>query len=402
MNKQEKKIMGLTTLSHSLVHLFEGVLPPLIPLVMTEFGTNYLHMGIVVTVFSYAFGFGSLPAGYLADKIGPRRLITLYLFGSGLTAVCVWPVESLFTYGVIMGFIGMFCSTYHPASNTLLSLTIREKGKAFGIHGIAGSVGVAVVPLLSAWIGSFLGWRAPHLVFGVLGIMAGFYSLTIPRPVRIKRSDVESGSGNLRERIPYTSLVVFLLSATALGLTYKGIMTFIPVYMGQNVHLTFLKMDPVALGGTIATFALFSGAIGQYIAGRLVDRYPAENLYLTAVLLGTVFVFIMAMATGLILILSAVLYALFFFATQPIQNYLLAGYLPEDRRGLGYGVLFFMTFGVGSTAATISGYLADRFGLTSVFYTMGFCFVLASFLVGYLNIRARDGGRRAPVRADTL
>lgn len=384
--------MGLTTLSHSLVHLFEGVLPPLIPLFMTEFGTNYLHMGIVVTVFSCAFGFGSLPAGYLADKMGPRRLVTLYLFGSGLTAVCVWPVESLFTYGVIMGFIGMFCSTYHPASNTLLSLTIREKGKAFGIHGIAGSVGVAVVPLLSAWIGSFLGWRAPHLVFGVLGITAGFYSLTIPRPVRVKRSNVESGGGNLRERISYTSLVVFLLSATALGLTYKGIMTFIPVYMGQNVHLTFMKMDPVALGGTIATFALFSGAMGQYIAGRLVDRYPAENLYLAAVLLGTVFVFIMAMATGVILILSAVLYALFYFATQPIQNYLLAGYLPENRRGLGYGVLFFMTFGVGSTAAAISGYLADRFGLTSVFYTMGFCFVLASFLVGYLNIRARDRG----------
>jgi len=133
MNKQEKKIMGLTTLSHSLVHLFEGVLPPLIPLVMTEFGTNYLYMGIVVMVFSYAFGFGSLPAGYLADKIGPRRLVTFYLFGSGLTAVFIWPVGSLLTYAVIMGFIGMFCSTYHPASNTLLSLTIREKGKAFGM-----------------------------------------------------------------------------------------------------------------------------------------------------------------------------------------------------------------------------------------------------------------------------
>lgn len=390
MNKQEKKIMGLTTLSHSLVHLFEGVLPPLIPLVMTEFGTDYLHMGIIVMVFSYAFGFGSLPAGYLADKIGSRRLVTLYLFGSGLTAVCVWPVNSLFTYGIIMGFIGMFCSTYHPASNTLLSLTIREKGKAFGIHGIAGSLGVAVVPLLSAWIGSFLGWRAPHLVFGVLGITVGFYSLTIPRPARVKRPDAESGGVTQGERIPYTSLFVFLLSATALGLTYKGIMTFIPVYMGQNVHLSFMKMGTVALGGTMATFALFSGAMGQYIAGRLVDSYPAEKLYLVAVLFGMVFVFIMAMATNIILILSAVLFAFFFFSTQPIQNFLLAGYLPEDRRGLGYGVLFFMTFGVGSTSATVSGYLADHFGLTSVFYTMGFCLVLASFLVGYLNIRARD------------
>jgi MFS family permease len=68
----------------------------------------------------------------------------------------------------------------------------------------------------------------------------------------------------------------------------------------------------------------------------------------------------------------------------------LAGYLPEHRRGLGYGILFFMTFGVGSTAATVAGYLADTFGLKSIFYTMGFCFILASGLIWYLVVRSRD------------
>ena len=48
MNQEEKKIMGLTTTSHGLVHLYEGVLPPLLPLVMAEFGTDYFTMGIIV------------------------------------------------------------------------------------------------------------------------------------------------------------------------------------------------------------------------------------------------------------------------------------------------------------------------------------------------------------------
>jgi MFS family permease len=390
MSPEEKKIMRLTTSSHGLAHLYEGVLPPLIPLLMAEFATDYFHLGVVVTVFSYAFGLGALPAGFVADRVGPRRLITAYLLGSGLLSVFVWPVGSLFTYGVIMGLIGMFCSLYHPASNTLISHAIREKGRGFGIHGIAGSLGVALVPILSAWIGTLMGWRTPHLAFGLLGIILGLYSMSFPRQidatpgiVAVKESTVGS------DKVSYLNLVVFFLSATALGLTYKGIMTFLPVYMGENVHLDLFRLDTVALGGTVATVALLSGAVGQYIAGRLSDRYRPEPLYFGAVAVGTIFVFLMSVSVNLLLVGSAVIYAFFYFSTQPIQNYLLSRYLPRHRQGLGYGIHFFLTFGVGSTAAAVSGYLADHFGLQSVFYFMGLCFILSSCLALFLVFSAR-------------
>ena len=350
MNKEEKRIITLTSGSHALVHLFEGVLPPLIPLLMLEFGTDYFHLGLVVTVFSYAFGIGSLPAGYLADKIGPRRLITLFLFGAGILAMGVWSMNSLVNYGILMGGIGFFCSTYHPASNTLISLGIREKGKAFGIHGIAGSLGVAAVPVLSAWIGSALGWRMPHVLYGIFGILVGFYSLTIPRRPEVREKEMLHRKATTPLILSYFNLILFFLSAMALGLTYKGIMTFLPAYMGESIHIGGLELGKVALGGTVATIALLSGALGQYVAGRGVDRFQAERLYLGAILLGTVFVFLMAVSENLILVLSAVMYAFFYFATQPIQNYLLSTYLPKNRHGLGYGIHFCITFGIGSTA----------------------------------------------------
>jgi MFS family permease len=391
VNREEKRIMGLTTSAHGLVHLYEGVLPPLIPLLLSEFTTDYFHLGIVATVFSYAFGLGSLPSGFLSDRVGPRLLITMYLFGAGLLSILMWPVATLWSYGLIMALVGLFCSTYHPASNTLISLAIREKGKAFGIHGIAGSLGVAVVPVLSAWIGSAMGWKAPHILFGLMGLGAGLYSLTIPR----RSGPAPSAAAALpyetsKDRISYLNLVVFFLSATSLGLTYKGVMTFLPAYMAENVHFAFLRLDVVALGGTITTFALLSGAVGQYVAGSLVDRYSPEKLYLGAVLIGMVFVFFMSEATNVILIAAAIVYAFFFFATQPIQNYILSRYLPRHRHGVGYGIHFFLTFGVGSTAAAVSGYLADHFGLKSVFYAMGFCFAASACLVWILVIRARN------------
>jgi MFS family permease len=387
LNKEEKRIITLTSGSHALVHLFEGVLPPLIPLLMLEFGTDYFHMGLVVTVFSYAFGIGSLPAGYLADKIGPRRLITLFLLGAGILAMGVWSMNSLVNYGILMGGIGLFCSTYHPASNTLISLAIGEKGKAFGIHGIAGSLGVASVPVLSAWIGSALGWRMPHVLYGIFGILVGFYSLTIPRRSLVREVGDAPTTNEDPLIISYFNLILFFLSAMALGLTYKGIMTFLPAYMGESIHIGGLQLGKVALGGTVATIALLSGALGQYIAGRGVDRFQAERLYLGAILLGTVFVFLMAVSENLILVLSAVMYAFFYFATQPIQNYLLSTYLPKNRHGLGYGIHFCITFGIGSTAAAVSGYLADHYGLRSVFYAMTLCFLFSAAMAFGLLIR---------------
>jgi len=235
VNRKEKKIVKLTTASHSMVHLYEGVLPPLIPLVINEFKTDYFHIGIIVTIFSYIFGLGSIPAGLLADKIGSRVLITIFLFGSGIFALFVLPVYSLFAYGLIMGFIGMFCSIYHPASNTLIACEVRQKGKVFGIHGIAGSFGVAAAPMLSACIGSILGWKAPHVLFGIIGIGIGIFSLTIPNKRAIESSPISKDVAD--NNISYKNLIIFFLSATGLGMTYKGIMTFLPVYMGQNVHL---------------------------------------------------------------------------------------------------------------------------------------------------------------------
>jgi len=383
VNQEEKKIMGLVTTSHGLVHLYEGVLPPLLPLVMAEFGADYFTMGIIVTIFSYAFGLGSLPAGILADKIGPRRLISLYLFGAGIAGVLVLPSSSLVFYAIVMGLMGAFCSTFHPAANTLISLGVREKGTAFGINGIAGSVGVAVVPVLSAWIGTSLGWRTPHVVFGLMGVGLAFFSLTLPRhPTRQGKSTPQPTPQTAPEkRNTILSLWVFFLSATALGLSYKGIMTFLPTYMGQNIHLSFLKMDVVAMGGAFATLALVSGALGQYVAGRLTDIYPAEKIYLVTVCMGTIFVFVMSFTSGLLLLLAAIGYAFFSFATQPAQNFIVSKYMPRHRQGLGYGMLFVLSFGIGSTAAAVSGYLADLYGLRIVFGAMGFCFLVSAVFV---------------------
>lgn len=387
MNPEERRTLGVTVASHSLIHFYELVLPPLFPLLIVFFDTDYFHLGLVVTIFTYAFGMGSLPAGFLADRFGSRRLITTYLFGSGLLSLVIWFSGTLTSYTVIMGVVGLLCSVYHPAANTLISQTIRKKGEAFGIHGIAGSLGVAVAPLFSAWVGSAAGWKAPHVLLGFVGVAVGFFSLTLRRRTTPSLPRETQTPETEPLRAPYLHFILFFLSVAALGLSYRGIMTFLPAYMGERVSGLLPGLDTVSMGGMVATLVLLSGALGQYCAGRMVDRYRPEKIYFIQVALATLFVFIMAMSSNLVLVLSAVLYAFLAFSNQPTQNFILSKYTPRSRQGLVFGIHFFFTFGVGSVAAALCGYLADHFGLGSVFYAMGGCFALATLLLLWLSVR---------------
>jgi len=389
MEKKEKKIMGLTTSSHFLVHLFEGVLPPLIPLIILEFNTDYFHTGLIVSIFSYAFGFFAIPAGMLSDKIYPKHLITIFLICAGIPAIAIFKATTIIGYGILMGIIGIFAAIYHPAANTLIAHSIKEKGKGFGLHGIAGSLGVAAAPAISAFIGIAAGWRTPHIIYGAISIAIAIFSLTIPKNDNKFVQDVKTEKTKEKKKQSYYPLLLFFLIAIFLGLTYKGIMTFLPVYMGENVHFDFIKSNKVALGGLITTLALLSGAVGQYISGKLTDKYQPEKLYFFIVLCGAACVFAIALATNLILILSAVFYAFFYFSVQPIQNYIILIYLPVNRHGIGYGILFMITFGIGSTAALISGYIADKLGLSYVFYLMGICYTIAA-VVAYMLYKTSE------------
>jgi hypothetical protein len=73
-----------------------------------------------------------------------------------------------------------------------------------------------------------------------------------------------------------------------------------------------------------------------------------------AVALGVAF-----LATGLPLLFILLLFSLFHFTTQPIDNVLTGKYTSLGRRGVGYGLSFGLSFGVGSFAAVIGGAIAD-------------------------------------------
>jgi len=390
MMTEDRKIIGVTTAAHGLNHGFILVFAAVLPMLQNEFNTGYFHLGLIGNICFFAYGLGSLPAGILTDRIDPRRLISFYLFGAALSSFLIAVSNSLVAFGVFIGMVGLFCSTYHPASNTLISKGVPRPGRVFGIHGISGSLGVALTPVVAGFIASGLGWKSAYAIFGIVGVAVGVASLTLRViPQKVTADDMEEITPQNGAKVLLAPLIIFLVSLSITGLCYRGVLTFLPTYMAQKVQIDFLPVGGVALGGMMSTIALLFGAIGQYMGGTLSDRYLPEKVYLWANLLGIPCLFLLGVTTNLLVVLSALSYAFFYFSMQPIGVHLLARYTSVRFRGTGYGIHFFLNFGVGSFASTLAGYIADRFGLEWIFHTMGFLFLVSTILAFVLIVLSR-------------
>jgi len=403
---REKTVLFLIIAGHGLVHIFDGMIAPLIPILVQHFDTNYFRVGIIVSLFSVLFGLGALPSGFLADRVGPLRLISVYLFGAGAAFMSVLFVDSYWGYAVVMTAAGLFCSTYHPAANTLIGTEITVRGSAFGIHGVSGSIGTALAPAVVAGIASVAGWKMPHLLFGLAAVVVGIFSLRIPlretplakrvdAPVQSlpPAADTDASVDGVHRPpvIPAVSLVLFYVTATVTGLAYRANMTFLPAFMGERIAIR--GVDVVTAGGLLATVTLMAGAVGQYIGGRLVDRYRPEGLYLISIVGSLVFLTVMILGKSVVLILAAVVFALFYFMVQPVQADILVRYIPRHRLGASYGLHFMLIFGAGSFGGAGGGFIADRFGLTAVFVASAVVYVLSAVLIGVIFL---NRPRRAP------
>src|SRR5580765_4305603 len=85
---QDWAVIGLVSTAHACSHFYQLVLPPLFPLLMTEFGIGYTEVGLLVTVFYSASGLLQAPAGFIVDRIGASKvLIAGTLLGAGAVAL---------------------------------------------------------------------------------------------------------------------------------------------------------------------------------------------------------------------------------------------------------------------------------------------------------------------------
>ncbi len=399
---------------HAMVHTYELSIPILMTIWLLEFSTTTAVLGAVVAIGYGLFGIGALPGGLLVDRFGSRVLISACLAGMGLSFLALSLAPNIVGVAVALSLWGATASVYHPAGLTLISNGVEERGRGFAYHGMAGNVGIAGGPLLTAVLLLAFDWRIVAIILAIPALIAAIVGLTITFD---PTAAVELTDGE-RERRPPSSpgefidetrrlftigfLLVFVIVSFN-GLYYRGVLTFLPDLLGDFLTAAigdvqpgiFDPDSPLAEEFDLAQY-LYAGLLlvgigGQYLGGRLTDLIEPERgliIMLTSLtIIGLLFV--PAAGTGLwgLLGISLILgFAL--FAMQPLTQATIARYSMPESRGLSFGYTYLAIFGIGALGAAIVGTVLTYGSASLVFIVLAGCAVSGALFAIVLVTRA--------------
>ena len=393
----EEKAIIYTAGCHGLVHIMELSYGALLIYIATEFGASLFVMGILANVFGLAFGIMGLPAGLLADHFSERRLLMVCCLSMGIASIIIGLSPSIYILGTGLLILGLSLGIYHPVSFAFITRVTTNRGMSFAYLGMGGNLGIAIGPLLASSLASIFSWRDTYLLLSIpaLILAVGFYffsNVEIPSPKKIIS---KVNINNISSRPLIVPLILVFIAATMNGFIYRGIVTFLPLYLNERINFSLFNMDKALLAGSFTTIALAFGVGGQFLGGYLSDKKSRETLVFIVSLIAVPLLILIGNSQGVLLVIISTVFAFFYFMGQPIYNVLLADYSPDYQRGRIFGLYFLFAFGLGSFSASILGYIAGKFGTNWVFTSSaGFGLVTiisTTFLfIRYLKSRHRE------------
>lgn len=402
MRSNDRAITGLTSVSHALVHTYELSIPILMTVWLQEFGVSKAVLGAVVAGGYALFGLGALPGGVLTDRYGSKRLIVACLLGMGGAFLLLSLAQGLLLITVALVLWGAAASVYHPAGLALISKGALRRGHVFAYHGIAGNLGIALGPLAATVLLLFFDWRVVTalLALPALAVTPMARRLEVDEAAALDTAAPRTAFSwsrfwkDTRYLFASAFLVVFAIVMCS-GLFYRGVLTFLPDLLER-----FTALAPVALGEFtlepgryVYVGLLLVGVGGQYVGGRLTDRFPVERgiagAFVALTVIALLYLPLAQWGLAPLLGISAAL-GFFLFLVQPLYQAAVAEYTPAGARGLSYGYGYLGVFGVGALGAALAGGILDAFNAQVLFVVLAGLALLAAGLAFALSRRRAE------------
>lgn len=268
--------------------------------IMPAFDLSAVQMGNVFSAFVLGYALFQIPGGWLGDRWGSRRVLTLAVLWWSLFTILTAEAGRLF-FSSLTGILGSFIlirfligageAAALPNFNRTVAnwLAPSERGLGMGVSIGGIGLGSAVTPPLVAWLMIHYGWKTAFYVTGAIGLFvaAAWYLFSRDNPrehpgvnpselawITQPAAELRPGASSTH---PFADLLkmpsVWFLTAsyTMLGYIAYIYLSWFFLYLVNIRHFTVLKGSIWATGPFIA-MAIFC-PIGGWLSDAITKRY---------------------------------------------------------------------------------------------------------------------------------
>lgn len=374
-------LLPLFMLAHFGHHLVNSLPVPILPMIRRDFGLDYTQSGLLISAFTLSYGLSQIPAGWLADKIGPRLVITIGICGVAFAGLMLGLSQSYFGMILFLVAMGVSGGGYHPAAPPLIAATVDSKhlGKAMGLHMAGGSAPYFLAPLIVALIASVWGWRGtlialslPTMLFGTIFyvVLGRFFNATKTefKANTLHDHDRPRPKGNPQKLVPF-----IIISTFTHALTFC-VVAFIPLFL----------IDQFGLGekSAAAFLSIFfsAGLWASFSGGILSDRLGAAPVVLAVCLVSGPIIYLLNLAPSVLGIGSLLFFlGICNYVRTPVAESYIVEQTTDHHRSTVLGIYYFSNIEGGGVLTPLMGLLIDNYG----FY---FSFAFAGAVLVFLSL----------------
>jgi MFS transporter, ACS family, glucarate transporter len=148
--------------------------------IAAEYHLSHVQLGWIFSAFLVGYALFQTPGGWLADRLGPRRVLTAGVLWWGIFTALTAVVSTKIAFAVLLFaavrfLLGAGEAIIYPASNQFVSRWIpsAERGIANGLIFAGVGVGAGVTPILITHVMVRYGWRWSFWMSAIIGLVAG-------------------------------------------------------------------------------------------------------------------------------------------------------------------------------------------------------------------------------------
>ncbi len=285
-------ILFLISLMYLIAYMDRSNISVAQPEIAKQFGLSKTAMGLVLAAFTWAYALGQIPAGWLGDRFGPRKVLAVIMSWWAIAAAMTGAAFGLYSLFSARFLLGLGEAGAFPVASRGMQLWFprSERGRIQGTTHFFSRFAVAVTPFVAGSIMLAFGWRAIFYIFGSLGVIwavaFSFFYRNLPEEhknvnvaelaqIRGLNPDgtVRSAPNTTRQSAPWkrifgsANMWYISLGYSCFFFGTNFYLTWYPTYLREHRHLTLQAL------GLIGSLPLFAGMLGDVTGGSLSDLF---------------------------------------------------------------------------------------------------------------------------------